>query len=137
MQDLAEVYQREKRLAKADALFRRVLEARQRVLGPEHPGVAETLLSLGSLELEQRKHGEAEKRLREAVGIREKKGGGTWELYYSQAMLGAALAGLGRRTEAAPMIASAYQALIQKKDSIPSEKRQLLDTVRRWNLQIR
>ena len=95
------------------------------------------LASLGEMKLEQGHYAEAEPPLREAIRIYEKSAPGDWRRYYAQAMLGAVLAGLGRRAEAGPLVASAYQALLPKKDSIPSEKRQILDTVQDWKSRIR
>jgi hypothetical protein len=51
-------------------------------------------------------------------------------------MLGKTLAGLGRPGDAAPLLASAYDALLKTKDSIPAERRPILDTVRNWKSQL-
>ena len=100
-----------------------------------NPYTAQALASLGELKLEQRAYADAEKFLREAVQAREKQSPDTWERWHAQAMLGAALAGLGRRSEAAPLLASAHDALLQKKDSIPAERLPILEEVRNWKSQ--
>jgi serine/threonine protein kinase/Tfp pilus assembly protein PilF len=137
MNNLAEIYWKQGKLQAAESLFREAIDARRRTLGPNHPTTASVLASLGEMKLEQGHYAEAEPPLREAIRIYEKSAPGDWRRYYAQAMLGAVLAGLGRRAEAGPLVASAYQALLPKKDSIPSEKRQILDTVQDWKSRIR
>jgi hypothetical protein len=51
-------------------------------------------------------------------------------------MLAESLARRGRTSEAAPILASSYDALMKKKGSIPLERRQVLDTVLQWKSQI-
>ncbi len=135
MYHLAELDRQQRRFAQAESLFRQLLEARRRVLGNDNPYTAQALASLGELKLEQRAYADAEKFLREAVQAREKQSPDTWERWHAQAMLGAALAGLGRRSEAAPLLASAHDALLQKKDSIPAERLPILEEVRNWKSQ--
>jgi hypothetical protein len=52
-----------------------------------------------------------------------------WRRNYAQALRGAAIAGLGRRDEAVPIVASAHEALARKKDVIPAERRFILQAV--------
>ena len=136
MNNLAEVYWKQGKSQSAERLFREALEGRRRTLGPLHPTTANVLASLGEMKLEQKHFAEAESLLREAIGIYEKSAPTDWRRYHAQAMLGAALAGLGRRVEAGPLLTSAYESLLRKKDSIPSEKRRILDTVLSWKSQL-
>ena len=130
MYHLAELDRRERRLTEAEARFNNVLEVRRRVLGPDNPYTAQVLESLGQLKLEQRAYAEAEKLLREAVQAREKKSPNTWEHYWSQSMLGASLAGLGRSAEAKPLLTSGYQGMLERQSSIPAENRPALEGAR-------
>src|SRR5207253_2392856 len=134
--NLGEIYWKQGKLAAAESLFREALEGRRRTVGPNHPTTANVLASLGEMKLEQKRYADAEPLLREAIAIYEKSAPTDWRRSYTQAMLAATLAGLGRRTEAAPLLANAYQTLLQKKDSIPSQKRPILDTVRDWKSQL-
>jgi len=135
MYNLAELDRQQRRFAEAESLFHRVLQARRRVLGGDNPYTAQVLASLGELKLEQRAYADAEKLLREAVQAREKKKPGHVGALARPSHARAALARLGRRSEAAPMLVSACEALLQKKDSIPAERLPILEDVRNWKSQ--
>ena len=136
MSNLAEIYWKQGKLPEAESLFREALDGRSRTLGPNHPTTAAVMISLGEMKLEQKRYGEAEPLLREAIGVYRKSAPTDWRRYYGEAMLGETLAGLGRPGDAAPLLASAYDALLKTKDSIPAERRPILDTVRNWKSQL-
>ncbi|HTR39951.1 MAG TPA: serine/threonine-protein kinase [Bryobacteraceae bacterium] len=133
---LSEVYWKEGRTAQAESLFREALAAHRRVLGPNHPLTANVLVSMGEMKLEQKQYSQAEPILLEAIGIYEKSPLKDWRLDYSQAMRAEVIAHLGRRAEAGPLLSSAYDALVQKKNLIPAEKRSIVDTVQSWKLRL-
>ena len=132
MNTLADLFLREGKQAEAETMFLRLLEIRRRVLGPDHPNTARVLASLGEMKLTQHAYVEAEPFLREAIGAREKSGPGTWEQFFEQAMLGAALAGQGKYASAEPLLTSGYQGLVDRQSSIPSENYSKLQQVREW-----
>jgi tetratricopeptide (TPR) repeat protein len=136
MNDLAENYWKQGKPQQAEPLFRSALEGRRGTAGPNHPLTAATMVSLGQMLFDQKREAEAEPLLREAVGIYEKSAPGDWRRDFSQAMLAESLARRGRTSEAAPILASSYDALMKKKGSIPLERRQVLDTVLQWKSQI-
>ena len=63
------LYRIDWKLADAERLYVRVLEMRERALGPDHPDVAETLLNLERTYLGLGKHGEADRVHRRAATI--------------------------------------------------------------------
>ncbi len=64
-QTLGSIYQALGNLSRADSLFGLALEHRRERLGPDHPEVAATLLSLGLLRVDQARYDEGEKLIRE------------------------------------------------------------------------
>ena len=58
--------------AEAEPLFKRALAIREKALGPEHPGVAESLTWLAMIDFNRRAYAEAEPLLVRALAIREK-----------------------------------------------------------------
>jgi len=133
---LAELYWKQGSAPRAEPLFAEALAARRRILGPNHPTIAHVLVSLCEMKLEQKKYSEAEPLLKEASGIYEKSAPNDWRRYYALAMRGEAMAQLGHPAEAGPMLASAYEALLPRKEQIPAEKRQVLDKIKTWQLQV-
>ena len=78
---------------------------------------------LGQNLVRQRKFGEAEPLLREALAYREKENRDDWQYFRTQAFLGAALAGLRQYSEAEPLLLSGYQGLRQRSSRTPAEQR--------------
>ena len=72
LNDLAEAYKAQGRLAEAEPLYRRSLAIREKILGPEHPDVAGALNNLAGLYRLQGLYANAEPLLRRALAIREK-----------------------------------------------------------------
>ncbi len=68
-QTLGSVYQRLGKLDRADSLLERALAARRAHAGPDDPEVARSLVALGRLRTDQAKLEEAERLLREGLGI--------------------------------------------------------------------
>ncbi len=60
------------RYAEAEPLYKRSLAIREKVLGPEHPGVAQSLNNLAALYKAQGQYAEAEPLYQRALAIREK-----------------------------------------------------------------
>src|SRR6266852_2759637 len=72
LNDLAELYKTQGRLADAEPLYRRVLGIREKVLGPDHPDVGTSFNNLAVLYKTQGRFAEAEPLYRRSLGIREK-----------------------------------------------------------------
>jgi tetratricopeptide (TPR) repeat protein/predicted Ser/Thr protein kinase len=118
---VAELNWRQSKFAEAESLFQKVLEGRRRVLGVAHPATIRALVSLGELDLAQNRYIEAERLLREAVTGQGKTSPNNWRPFYTQSLLGASLAGLGRYAEAEPMLVSGLEGMLQRRDSMPYE----------------
>ncbi len=71
---LAHVLRQQGELAASDALYRRALEIRVRLAGPDSLAVAETVNGLGLLHLEKNEPERAEELLLRAVGLRRRGG---------------------------------------------------------------
>ncbi len=67
--NLAEVYNARGRYREAEALYRESLEAKRRVLGPEHLAALQTAQNLADVYAAEGRHEEAEKLSRETVAI--------------------------------------------------------------------
>jgi serine/threonine protein kinase len=132
LNNLAELYRREGKLTQSEAAYERLLKARQSTFGQDNPFTAGTLGALGEVKLQQGSIVEAYTLLRGAVEHYRKHGVDTWRRYYAECLLGSSLIGLGRYREGEALVASASQLLMQRKDSIPAEYRQILDQVRQW-----
>ena len=134
--NLAEVYRLQGRWATAEALYKTVLEVRRRVLGPDNLYSAQALASIGDVKLEQHEYAQAEEPLRDALRIRARKSPDDWRRYYTESMLGAALAGLGKHREAEQLVTSGYQGMLERRDAIPFGYRDQLERARQWRNQI-
>jgi serine/threonine protein kinase len=137
MNSLAELYRRQGKIRDAEALFAQVLEIRRLVFGPTHPNTTNVLASLGELNLSQRRYAAAQPLLREALSNYEKTNSNSWRRYYAQSMLGAALSGLHRYNEAALLLASGYQELLERERTIPFENQSVLRQARDWTVTMR
>ena len=134
--NLAEVYRLQGRWAEAEALYQAVLQVRRRVLGPDNLYTAQPLASIGDVRLARHEYAKAEGPLRDALRIREKKSPDDWRRYYTESMLGAALAGQGRYPEAEQLATSGYQGMLERRSAIPFGYRDQLERARQWQDQI-
>src|SRR5262249_24773415 len=67
-----------------EALFKRALTIREKVLGASHAHVGQTLYNLGLVNRDQGKYGEAEEFLKRALVIRERALGASHARHHSQ-----------------------------------------------------
>lgn len=74
---IGQVYFQRGELAQAEALFRRVVEARRQSLGERHPAVAQAIVRLGDAIRDQGRYSEAESLYREALSIQDEARGET------------------------------------------------------------
>ncbi|MEO7084832.1 MAG: serine/threonine-protein kinase [Gemmatimonadaceae bacterium] len=66
---LGGIYQKLGNLGRADSLIQLALDKRRALLGPTHPDVAEALVTLGGLRIDQAKFDDAERLIRTGVSI--------------------------------------------------------------------
>ena len=125
--NLAVFYVNEGRNAEAEPLGKKAVEIRRRVLGPEHPETLRSVSNLGLLYLNVGRYDEAESLLRNALSAYEKSVPDGWERYHARSMLGASVAGQKRYQEAEPLAVEAYEALIQRKASVPPANASVVD----------
>jgi tetratricopeptide (TPR) repeat protein len=130
MNSLAELDRRRGRRPEAESRFLEVLEGRRRVLGPAHPTTVAVLLSLGEMKLGDREWEEASSLLRAAWDAERHTDTAGWRAYYAQCLLGGSLAGLGKYSEAEPLLVSGYEQLSRRVDTIPFENRGIIDQMR-------
>jgi tetratricopeptide (TPR) repeat protein len=108
---LATVYVAQQKYDEAEALYRRAMAIRAKVLGDDHPDVAHTLTNLSLVYSLQRRFGEAEGALRRALKIQERAlGENDVTIATTLGLLASACLGQGKRQEA--------DALYQRGNSI-------------------
>lgn len=129
---LAELYRQQRRFGEAESTLMEVVSARRRLLGAENVYTAQALASLGQVRLDDRKYADAEQPLRDAVQAWTKARPDSWEYFAAESLLGASLAGQGRRAEAAPLLEFGFQGLVARTSSIPAESQPILAEVRAW-----
>jgi len=130
MNNVAELYRRQKEYAEAESIFVRLLAVRRRLLPADHPNITNVLASLGGMKLEQRNYAEAEPLLREALDVQRKTVPDTWRRYYTESLLGACLAGLGKYADATQLLIPGYEGMLARKDSMPFENREIVSEAR-------
>jgi tetratricopeptide (TPR) repeat protein len=131
---LAELYRGQGQYARAESLFRDVLERRRRLgVSSEDPRrLAETLASLALALVQQHKYAEAEPLLRECCRIRQERQPDAWETFYAQSLLGASLLGKQKYSEAEPLLVAGYEGMKRREATIPSDhKDRLTDALER------
>ncbi len=124
---LAELYRRENKLKEAEALCQQLLEARRRASGPESLPAAGALVALAEVKVQEHAYAPAETMLRQALDDYRKAKSDTWSAYYAECLLGESLKGLGKTRESGEMLTAGYQGLLQRRESIPFERRAILD----------
>jgi tetratricopeptide (TPR) repeat protein/tRNA A-37 threonylcarbamoyl transferase component Bud32 len=136
MQGLAVLYRRAGKYAQSEQLDMKVLEIRRRVLGPQHPGTTDAMASLSELWLLEHRYAESEPLLREALNTLQQTSPDGWKRYYLQSLLGAALTGQKRYTDAEPLLLSGYAGMIQRKATMRADSKSNLTQAGEWILQL-
>jgi tetratricopeptide (TPR) repeat protein len=120
MNNLAGAYHDAGQLDKALPLLKQALAKRQAKLGPDHP---DTLSSMNNLAWAYQKNGafaQAERLLRQGLALRQQKQPDAWTTYYTQSLLGEALAGQQKHAEAEPLLLAAYEGMKGREKAIPA-----------------
>jgi serine/threonine protein kinase len=122
---LVETYERSRQWAKAEPIYRDVLEQVRRKFGPDDLRTASTLVLLAANLLRQKKFEDAESVLRRSLAIREAKQPDEWTTFNTRSVLGESLLGQKKFTQAEPLLVQGYQGVTQRQDKIPPAYRQL------------
>jgi eukaryotic-like serine/threonine-protein kinase len=132
MNNLAWGYQAAGKLDLALPLFEETLKAIRTKLGPDHPNTLTSMNSLGDVYIRVGQPAKAEPLLRECLAFREKKEPDAWRTFGTKSMLGAALLGQKKYSEAEPLLLDGYQGMKQREASIPPPaKIRLIDALER------
>jgi len=116
--NLANAVYEQGRLSEAEGWFREVLAIRRKHLVNELPDTAAMMSSLATVLRRQGKFAEAEPLYRECLAAREKKVPDAWYTFYTRTMLGDALLGQKKLSEAEPLLISGYEGMKQREDKI-------------------
>jgi serine/threonine protein kinase/tetratricopeptide (TPR) repeat protein len=101
------------------ALYKDYFDRQRKQLGAESGAFATSLAMSCLFLLKHKQFAEAEKYLRECVAIRRKKAPDDWLTFSAQSMLGEALLGQKKYTEAEPVLRTAYESMKQRESTIP------------------
>jgi serine/threonine protein kinase/tetratricopeptide (TPR) repeat protein len=116
---LAETYDRTGQYAKAEPLYRAVLETARTHHGIASPPTADALDALGRHLLKQQKSADAEPPLRECLAIREQNVPDDWATFNTKSMLGGSLLGQRKYAEAEPLLLAGFEGMKQREERIP------------------
>ena len=125
MNNLAYAYQLAGRLGDAVTLHEETLKRRQAKLGPDHPATLQSLNNLARAYLAGRR-AEAERLLRQALEIRQKKLPDDWATFDTRSLLGGILLDRKDYAEAEPLLVSGYEGLKARAAQIPAPIRNRL-----------
>jgi tetratricopeptide (TPR) repeat protein len=116
--------------AAAERSLETALAMRRRLLGPSHPDVGTSLMHVAILDVALRRYDAALASANEAVAILSSAlSPSNWKTAVAESAQGAALAGLGRWSDAEPHLTRSI-AVLAKDDGAPSEYRRLAEGYR-------
>ena len=125
------IYRRTQKLARAEPLLRDLANFWKGKAGADTPAYATHLARLGENLINQQKWADAERVLRESLGIRAKKEPDSWRTFYNRSSLGVALGCLRRHAEARPLLVSGYEGLKQRAVRFPEARPFMTEALRR------
>lgn len=117
--NLANVFRSQGRLAAADPLLVNALEVSRRLFGEEHATTLGIMNNLAANHNALGQFAKAEAMLRTCLAIREKKEPDEWTTFNTKSLLGAALLGQKKHTEAEPLLLAGYEGMRQREAAIP------------------
>ena len=138
--DLGWAYDLNGEKARAEQMLSSALRGFQAKGKDEQDEAAKTTEALGLNLIEQHKYAPAEPMLREDLAYREQTNSKNWQFFCAQSLLGAALSGLGKYSEAETLLLSAQQGLVERKSRMPADEtklirfseQQIVDLYSRW-----
>jgi serine/threonine protein kinase/tetratricopeptide (TPR) repeat protein len=132
LNSLAFLYGLQKKPERAEPLLRELADYQHSNAGAESVAYARCLEPLAQNLMQQGKYVLAEPLARECLGIRLAKEPDAWTTFYTQALLGSALARQQRFTDAEPHLRQGYEGMKQRAAQIPPEARIRLTKVLQW-----
>jgi serine/threonine protein kinase/tetratricopeptide (TPR) repeat protein len=118
---LVALYVKASRLSAAETLAMEIAEFRRKRDGAESSAYSSTLAKVGMCRLQQSRAAEAEPVLRQCLAIREKTQPDAWTTFNTQSMLGGALLGQKKFTEAEPLLLKGYEGMKARERAIPQQ----------------
>ncbi len=132
LQCLAHACQLQGRLPEAEKIYREVLNLERARKQPDSARLADCAGTLGRFWLQQNRAAEAEPLLRESLALLQKHQPNDWHRFSAESLLGDALLGLKRLTEAGPLLRSGHDGLNTRIALIPkAEHFHLRDAIER------
>jgi tetratricopeptide (TPR) repeat protein len=120
---LGTAYRKDKRLADAERTYRDLEKLQRQSPAADATSLGNTLVGLGEVLLAARQYEKAEAALREGLGIYEKARPDAWTTFDTRSLLGAALLGQKKYTEAEPLLLSGYEGMKGREAKIPPRSR--------------
>jgi eukaryotic-like serine/threonine-protein kinase len=120
MHNLAMSYQVVGKFDKALPLFDETLKRAKVKLGPDHPSTVAMMSNAGTCYILAGQAAKAEPLLRECLAIRERKPVAPWVTFDTKSVLGAALLGQKKYSEAEPLLLAGYQGMKEREATITS-----------------
>jgi serine/threonine protein kinase/tetratricopeptide (TPR) repeat protein len=120
IENLCDVLEAKGQASRADGWRRNWLAAVKWREGADSIKYAHVLKYQGGNMLESGRHADAERLFRESLAIRQKAQPSDWSTYHAQSLLGEALLGQAKNTEAEPLLIQAYEGLRAREREIPS-----------------
>jgi serine/threonine protein kinase/tetratricopeptide (TPR) repeat protein len=126
MNNLAQLYVYQHKYETAEPIYVKVIELQRRVLAAEHPRRLASMNDLAALYIKTGTYAAAEPLLTEALNCHKRINTDTWVRYNCESLLGASLAGQRKYAAAESLLLSGYQGMLQRKTTIPWERRPAL-----------
>jgi serine/threonine protein kinase len=120
---LAVLYERWGKPERAEPLRRQRLDFDRGKAGADSPTTAGAMAYLGLNLLQQKKHAEAEKLLRDCLRILQKAQPDDWTTFLTRSLLGEVLLGQGKHAEAEPLLLQGYEGVKRHEAKIPPQVR--------------
>jgi serine/threonine protein kinase/DNA-binding SARP family transcriptional activator len=129
---LGKAYVEAGQVDKALPVLDQFIVARRKASEPDDPRFAGLLARVSVDLIKHERFSRAEKYLRESLAIQEKKQPDAWTTFHAKSLLGGALAGQKRYSDAEPLLLQAYEGMKQRKANIPAEdKPRLMESLER------
>jgi hypothetical protein len=126
LDQLAATHDQATEFFKAEPLYRQLLERTRQRFGANHPATAARMAALGTNLLHQHKYSEAEQLLRDCLEIRTARQPDEWATFNTRSLLGDALLGQKKYTDAEPQLCEGYKGMKAREAKIPPRSKERL-----------
>ena len=133
---MAYMYEVEGKYSSAEMAAAEALAGRRHILGPEHPATAASEADLAEAYQWEGKFTESEPLSREAEAFQRRTQPDNWQLFWTESLVGASLAGEKRYVEAEPFLVEGYRGMVARKDRIPVPKLRDLNSADKWMVEM-